>query len=76
MKKCPLCEKDSGQKVIACGLPMILCVDESCNCLWGEPWATIYIVVFSPLEGMFSDEFCFFAYEGSYLKALWHWMGL
>jgi len=72
--RCPECQQYEGVKVITFGLPMKIC--ESCSTLWGEPFATIYIVFLMPIEAMFSDsnEFCFFSYEGNYFVALWDWL--
>lgn len=70
--ECPMC-KTSASKVIAAGLPMKLCDNSNCNCLWGEPWASIYTWFVCPLEGLFNEGFSFMAYEGSYWEGLVAW---
>lgn len=72
---CPLCKKRSGVRVMAFALPMKFCLNMNCNCLWGEPFATIYTLVVSPIEGFFNEGFSFLPYKkGEYFKTLWHWL--
>jgi hypothetical protein len=52
------------------GLPLRMCVNDSCNTLVG-PGAWLCDVVPVTTE---DGEFVFMAYEGAYLKALWHWL--
>lgn len=61
---CPQCGS-AYIKVIYAGIPARLCVDETCNCLWGF-WSTL--ITWLPFNGFF------FIYEGSYLKGLWRWL--
>lgn len=67
---CPLCGEDGAMKVIYCGLPVKLCANDRCNCMWGF-WSKLAAAI--PIA---TDDgyFAFMAYEGSYLKALWHWL--
>ena len=68
---CPQCQGTDTAKVIAAGLPMKLCFE--CSSLWGEPWAFLYTFFVAPIEGLFNDEYTFFAYRGSYIEGLWMW---
>jgi len=61
---CPLCGC-KGTKVIHGGMPMKLCNNDDCNCVWGF-WSWWLSVV--PFTGWL------FLYRGSYLKALYHWL--
>lgn len=65
---CPGCQSSVTMKVIYFGLPMKLCGE--CNCLWG---VCSWIASWFPITTPDGDEFAFFAYEGSYFKALYHW---
>lgn len=63
-QNCPLCASKSI-KIIHGGLPMRLCSDEECSCLYGFwSWWTCVI----PFTGYLM------VYEGGYFKALWHWL--
>lgn len=66
MPKCVICPScgAKGFKVIYLGLPMKLCSDESCSCLWG----------FFSSAAFLSHNGFFLPYEGSYLIALYHWL--
>ena len=61
--RCPRCDCEA-HKVIYLGLPMKLCSDEPCRCLWGF-WSWVPVLWFN---GGFME------YEGSYWPALWHWL--
>jgi len=63
VSKCPLC-KSEGVKVIYMALPMKLCSEDHCNCLWGF-WSDISTLWFT---GVFME------YKGAYLPALFHWL--
>jgi hypothetical protein len=52
-------------KVIYMGLPLRLCSDDLCNCVFGF-WSWVMEVV--PFNGIFM------VYTSSYLPALWHWL--
>jgi hypothetical protein len=66
--KCPACGSEA-MKVLYLGLPMKLCSNESCNCLFGF---FSRVAVWIPISD--GECFCFLGYEGSYWKALWHWL--
>lgn len=68
---CPECGADAD-KVIFLGLPMKLCREESCSTLRGF-WSDFAVWFPVSADG---ESFAFTVYEGSYLKALWHWLGL
>jgi len=53
-----------AKKVIYMGLPMSLCSDGNCNCLWGF-WSIVPCCWFNG---------CFMEYDGSYWEALWVWL--
>jgi len=63
--KCPLCKQEESYKIIYFGLPMFLCKNKECNCVWGF-WS--FITNFVGFNGWI------FTYEDSYWKALWHWL--
>ena len=63
MTPCPSCQL-STKKVIYAGLPMKLCYN--CLTLFGF-WSWVVESEVLPFNGVFLQ------YEGSYLKALWHW---
>lgn len=67
MKSCPVCDEPMS-KAIYVGLPGRFCLN--CNVLdglaaWAPPVST---------ETEHGPMFSFFIYEGSYWKALWHWL--
>lgn len=64
IKECPLCGSDPV-KVIYYGLPMLLCTEDFCSCLYGF-WS--FVAEFLPFNGYF------YTYEGSYIKALYRWL--
>lgn len=70
---CPLCKSDA-HKVIYFGLPMRLCADDNCNCLFGF-WSTLanWLPIASEDERG-EPAFAFMSYEGSYVAALWAWL--
>jgi hypothetical protein len=72
--ECPHCESKDTSKAIAWAMPVKLCL--ACNCLWGEPFASIYCYLIAPVEALFNDGFSFQLYRGSYWIALWHWLFL
>lgn len=64
MASCPQC-KGEPRRVLYLGFPMWLC---DCSCLFGFwSWVAVHLQV---EDGGWS----FIAYEGSYLRALWHWL--
>lgn len=64
MNNCPNCQA-KADKVIYMGLPMSLCSNEDCHTVFGFwSWAMEYM----PFNGWFA------AYEGSYWRALLHWL--
>lgn len=65
---CPLCGA-SVYKVIYLGLPMLLCREEQCACLFGF-WS--WIANLLPISD--GEHFAFFAYSGHYMPALWAWL--
>lgn len=62
--KCPLCGGPSW-KVIYFGLPVLICADEECSCMFGF-WSRI--ASWLPYNGWMMT------YDGAYLPALWHWL--
>lgn len=66
--ECPLCGSE-GNRVIYLGLPMKFCSDGSCGCLWGL-WS--FVAEYVPISD--GECFAFAIYDGSYLRALWHWL--
>lgn len=63
---CPLCGMFAFKAIYA-GLPLRMCSDDQCCCAWGPgTWA---MSLFSNGEG-----WALMPYEGSYLRALWHWV--
>ena len=67
MKPCPLCGRPMD-KVIYFGLPGRFC--QSCNALTG-------VAAYAPPVATETDDgpqFAFMLYEGSYWRALWHWL--
>lgn len=70
---CPLCNSAEVKKVVYYGLPVKMCfamrergrLVEPCNCMFGC-WTLITNLL--PFNG------CVLVYEGSYLKAMWHWL--
>lgn len=63
-KKCPICGK-GHQNVIHGWLPMKICADDQCNCIWGV-WSWWLDVV--PFNGWLM------VYRGNYFSALWRWI--
>jgi len=63
-EKCPQCQ-GSAFKVIYYGLPLKLCKDESCSCLFGF-WH--FIAYHLPFNGFF------YIYEDNYFSALFRWL--
>jgi hypothetical protein len=61
---CPICA-GPVRKVIYYGLPLRLCEDEECSCLFGF-W--FWLVEHLPFNGWMM------VYEGAYGPALWHWL--
>lgn len=59
--KCKACKGDNVLKCICFGLPMKLC--EDCSTGWG---------IRSYLFGYSNGQLM--TYEGSYWRALWHWL--
>lgn len=68
---CPACQSEDANKIISALLPMKFC--NKCHTLWGEPFATIYTVVFAPIEGIMNGQFMFVPYEGSYFRGIMEW---
>lgn len=62
---CPLCGETESQQVIVYGLPARICPNEGCHCLFG---GAEWLISRLPFNGWFM------AYEGSYWRALWHWL--
>ena len=62
--KCPLCGAAELDNVIYMGLPMRLCSGDTCNYLTGF-WSFVVRIHFNGT---------FMQYEGSYWRALWHWL--
>lgn len=71
--KCPSCGSD-GYKIIAGGLPIKLCMDTTCNTIWGF-WSNVYVWILAPIDCFIKRRFSFMIYKGSYLKALRTWIG-
>ena len=63
-QKCPLCKEDS-YKIIYYGLPVRLCKNEQCNCMFGF-WCIV--MDFFPFNGVL------FKYKESYIIALYRWL--
>ena len=68
---CPVCYRAEQIKVLYFGLPGLLCVNEECHALTGMAAWLPPIATEDP-DG--EPAFKFFAYEGSYLKALWQYL--
>lgn len=64
MDDCQLCGA-RAHKVICAGIPLKLCSNEDCNCVWGF-WSWIFDLL--PFNGYFM------IYRKGYLDALWHWL--
>jgi hypothetical protein len=62
--KCPICTSEAT-KVIYYGIPVKLCNNIMCNCLFG---------IFAPLAYRFPFKGWFYSYEGSYTSALFAWI--
>lgn len=56
-------------KVIACAMPMLLCVNPECCNLSGW-WATVFETMCVPILLLFSDGVAFTPYCNSYLDGL------
>ena len=65
---CPTCGI-TMLKVIAFGLPMLLCPDPTCSTIDGF-WSTPYTMFIAPIEGYFNEGFTFSTYCGPYWRAL------
>ena len=64
---CPLCGSQA-LKIIYLGLPMKLCEEPECSCIWGF-WAWV------PVKVQVNDGgWSFYAYTGSYISGLWRWL--
>jgi len=61
---CPICGK-GHIKVIYFGLPVKLCEDEECSCMFGF-WS--HIAQYLPYNGWLMQ------YDGNYWIALYHWL--
>lgn len=70
---CPACQSEAV-KVIYFGLPMKLCSDPQCCCLFGAlSWVATVLPI--PSTNEYGEPgWGFLAYEGGYLRALWHWL--
>jgi len=67
MTVCPRCG-GVPLKAIYYGLPVRLCSDEGCSTIWACClWD--WLIPYFPFNG------AMMVYEGSYLGALWHWIG-
>jgi hypothetical protein len=66
---CPHCGA-GWQRCIYMGLPLRMCVNGRCNTLVGAGAWLCNMVPITTVDG----EFAFMAYDGAYLKALWHWL--
>lgn len=64
---CPRCNS-TGWRVLYAGIPLRLCPDPDCCCVWGF-WSWLFFLL--PFNGMF-----FVCRPGpfSYLRALWAWL--
>lgn len=63
-KVCPLCDSEA-LKAIYAGIPVLLCSNRGCNCVWG---------FWSKAMNLFPFNGWFLIYTGSYFHALWHWL--
>jgi len=63
--QCPQCKSEKVTKVIWLGLPFKFCEAPGCCSMWGF-WD--FIFEFIPFDGKM------LAYQGSYVKAFWHWL--
>lgn len=68
---CPECNSENCEKVIACALPMKICM--SCNTLFGF-FSTFYAYVIAPIEMNLKGHTVFMTYDCGYLEALWVWL--
>jgi hypothetical protein len=66
---CPHCGAP-WRRCIYMGLPLRMCVNGGCNTLVGAGAWLCDVLPITTDDG----EFAFMAYEGGYLKALWHWL--
>lgn len=62
--QCPNCD-GSAMNVMYAGLPMRLCADEACGCLWGF-WSWLLAWEILPFNGAFVRY-----PRGRYWRALW-----
>lgn len=64
-KACPLCGKNDTIKAIYFGLPVRLCNDKNCSCMFG---------LFSEITQYLPFNGWMMSYTGSYFIALCHWL--
>ena len=69
MSGCPHCGA-GWRRCVYLGLPLRMCVNGGCNTLMGVGAWLCDVIPITTEDG----EFAFMAYEGGYLKALWHWV--
>ena len=67
--RCPQCGA-RWRPCIYMGLPLRMCVNGGCNTRVGAGAWLCRLLPITTDEG----EIAFMAYEGGYLKALWHWL--
>ena len=66
---CPHCGA-GWRRCIYMGLPLLMCVNGACNTLVGAGAWLCDVLPITTDDG----EVAFMAYEGGYLRALWHWL--
>jgi hypothetical protein len=69
---CPLC-KGAASRVIYVGLPMSICEDPGCACLFGF-WSFVAPYVPPTFDEDGEPVFAFTTYDDGYLRALWRWL--
>lgn len=68
VSRCPHCGA-TWRRCIYMGLPLRMCVNDGCNTIVGAgAWLCCVIPITT------DGEFAFMAYQGGYLRALWHWL--
>lgn len=70
---CTQCQH-AGRRVIYLGLPMNLCSDVRCSCLWGF-WSDV--AMWLPVASYDAHDepmWAFMPYDDWYPQALWRWL--